>query len=526
MQDNSLDANISDRFNANVTNFALQTDGKIIVIGKFTTCDGITYRKIVRLNSDLTIDNTFLSGNGFYSSSLLNSTTTGLTNVFIQPDGKILINTDASINTYNVTTLNSSFIRLNSNGTLDATFNATNSFVGGSFESCAFQPDGKMFIFSCANSSNDLIRLNVNGSIDTTFNVGTGANQGGYKSLVCLPDGKIIIGGSFTSFNGVAKNRIVKLNNDGSIDNSFLGNLVNPNSSNVEVSQIQIDSSDRILVALNYNNLIIRLLSSGENDTSFNTLTAGSSTVNISALLCKMALQPDGKILCYGDATMFNKRAFDKIIRFNVDGTRDNSFNNFCKGFNNTVQSITQQPDGKLVIGGTFTTYNGADVISLARVNLDGTLDAAFNLNIGAKMSYASAISAIEVLSSGKIVVGGNFLWNEIPSSSANFIVLNSNGTRSSGWSIGQGMVYDATKLPNGKFVLVGDFTGRVKRYNADGTFDPTFSFTEDFQFVTNIVAQSDNKVIISGAANGNGNDIVRLNTNGTIDTTYNSAAV
>ena len=87
------------------------------------------------------------------------------------------------------------------------------------------QTDGRIIVagtFSAFNgiTCKDLVRLNINGTLDTTFNIGVGFNIA-IKSIAIQPNGKIFACGAFTTFNNVSTNYIVKLNSDGSLDNTF-----------------------------------------------------------------------------------------------------------------------------------------------------------------------------------------------------------------------------------------------------------------------------------------------------------------
>src|SRR5262249_2824034 len=113
-----------------------------------------------------------------------------------------------------------SLVRLNTNGTVDLTFN-TGSGPNDTVYAIALQSDGKVLIggeFTQVNGTpwNHLVRLNPNGSIDMTFtNLGGGMNAA-VKSILVQTDGKIVVGGSFTSVNGVSQNFLTRLAADGS----------------------------------------------------------------------------------------------------------------------------------------------------------------------------------------------------------------------------------------------------------------------------------------------------------------------
>jgi uncharacterized delta-60 repeat protein len=117
-----------------------------------------------------------------------------------------------------------------------------------------------------------------------------------------------------------------------------------------------------------------------------------------------MALQPNGKILVGGFFTDYNGTAATRIIRLNADGTVDGTFV-YGTGFNSTVQAITVQSDGKIFVGGGFTDYNGTTATRIIRLNPNGSIDGTFVYGTG----FNNFIYSIEIQSDGKILVGGDF---------------------------------------------------------------------------------------------------------------------
>lgn len=207
-------------FNNSVFNLLLLSDNKILVGGIFTEYNGNSYNRVIKLNSDGSIDTSFVIGTGF------DSYARALTE---QPDGKLLIGgnfTSYDGNLYN------KIIRLNSDGSIDTSF-----VIGTGFDDAVvdikIQSDGKILIIGDftsydGNSYKNLIRLNSDGSIDNTFIIGTGFNTGTPIRMELQPDGKILITGAFSFYDGNSFNRIVRLNSDGSIDNTFsLGSGLN-----------------------------------------------------------------------------------------------------------------------------------------------------------------------------------------------------------------------------------------------------------------------------------------------------------
>ncbi len=176
--------------------------------------------------------------------------------------------------------------------------------------------------------------------------------------------------------------------------------------------------------------------------------------------------------------------------KLNVDGTPNTSFNSGYftgAGFNNSIQSIAVQTDGKVLVGGVFTQLNGVTRNCLVRLNTDGTVDSAFYTNLGTAFD-GGVVSKIIVQPDGKIIVAGSFT-NFNGATRNGLTRLNSNGTEDTifATNIGTGAgglgLNGALLSPNGKiYVQGGDFatwngnpSQSMARLNSDGTFDNTF---------------------------------------------------
>ncbi len=125
--------------------------------------------------------------------------------------------------------------------------------------------------------------------------------------------------------------------------------------------------------------------------------------------------QADGKLLLSGSQIR-------GIVRLNADGTRDTAFA-VGAGADGTVSALVQQPDGSVLIGGDFTTFNGVPAPRLARLNPDGTIDPVFKPQVA-----GGAVRALAVLPNGQLAVGGEF--TQVAQAPANSLVrLNADGS-------------------------------------------------------------------------------------------------
>lgn len=493
--DGSLDISFNPGTGANATvnNTAIQSDGKIIIGGSFTSFDGTIARRIARLNSDGVLDASFNPGTG-PNDQVLAST--------IQPDGKIIIG--GSFTAFNGTSL-SHITRLNSDGSLDLSFNLGTGSNGWVY-SVGVRSDGKILIggaFTIFNGTpiNRIARLNADGSLDMSFNPGAGANSS-VRTTAIQTDGKIIIGGEFTDFNGTPINRIARLNLDGSIDMSFNPGT-GPNSS-VETSAIQSDG--KITIGGNFTffndtgrNHVARLNADGSYDMSFNPGTGANSLVGTTAI------QSDGKIIIGGLFTVFNGTPINRIARLNPDGSIDVSFNPGT-GANGWVQTAAIQPDEKIIIGGEFTDFNGSVRNRIARLNADGSLDLSFDPGTGANNRVRTAV----IQSDGKIIIGGDFTY--VNGNSRNRIArLNADGSLDMSFNPDYGAnntVFSTAIQPDGKIIIGGFFnsyngsvTNYIARLNADGSLDMSFNpGTGANNLVRTTTIQPDGKIIIGGA--------------------------
>jgi hypothetical protein len=196
-----------------------QPDGKLIAFGTFTSYNGTSSVRIIRLNTDGSIDNSFVTGSGFYGNSI--NYTVGAS---IDSLGNIIV--PGRYDQYNgVNTPMYLLTKLNTNGVMDMTFSATTSF--NNITVCSLiNSDDSMFIggyftsFSSV-SANRIIKLKSNGTIDNSFTGGTGFNNNVFGFLRISGETSFYVFGSFTTYKGISANRIIKLNLDGTIDNSF-----------------------------------------------------------------------------------------------------------------------------------------------------------------------------------------------------------------------------------------------------------------------------------------------------------------
>jgi len=306
----------------------------------------------------------------------------------VSDDGKIYFNGGFGF-TFNNKQITASILRLNPDGTLDESFviDTENQQIN----SISFQPDGKVIIagnFSKVNGVNrkHIARVNIDGTLDLTFDPGIGPNEI-IRSTVVQPDGKIIIAGSFSAYRGFARERIARINPDGSLDTGFTPDpqiLFIENTAPLLTKEGKLIGFGRYNATNTFNSM--RLNSNGTLDTSFVPDYEGTPQY----------LQADGKIIVYGGPRV--------IARLNQDGKLDNSF----KQVNLIQQGLgggggfasTIQPDGKIILFAGLSLISDGTVTRerLARLNSDGSIDPAFTPGIFEYRSNSGAASQLFVM--------------------------------------------------------------------------------------------------------------------------------
>jgi uncharacterized delta-60 repeat protein len=276
---------------------------------------------------------------------------------------------------------------------------------------------------------NRLARLNADGSLDSSFDPGMGANNS-VRAIWLQDDGKILIGGQFTRVNGITRSCVARLNADGSVDTSF-----NPGSG-----------------------------------------VGGAFFVNA------IALQKDGQILVGGDFPSFNGSARGSIVRLNPDGNVDATFDSGNGStLDNPIIAIALHTDNKVVIAGSFYTYRGTRRVNIARLNTDGSLDTSFDPGSAISGGLYNMIQCLVVQRDGKILVAGAFdKVNGVPR--RNLVRLNPSGSLDPSFTAEvNNPVRSIVSQADGNSLIAGGFTAvnrlarsRLARLNDAPAFPAT----------------------------------------------------
>jgi uncharacterized delta-60 repeat protein len=286
---------------------------------------------------------------------------------------------------------------LNEDGSIDNSFAPNVSF--SAISSIAIQRDNKILV--AGNSPTYLTRLNEDGSVDSTFSFAQMPN-GTITNINILTSGKVIITGEFNQIDGVLISGVARLNSDGSLDTEF--NLELPPSIYIRTLEVQPD--EKIIIAGQYDLLgtqyrvFRRYLSTGFLDTSFNG--------DESYYIYDIEYQNDGKIMITGPFTEYFGVTRYNVARVNSDGSLDVTFNSFNLPQNETTYTIFDVSildDGKYILNGSFSIYNNEYSRYLVKTNQDGSIDSSFNVGLGPNDFVWETL----IQHDGKVLIGGVF---------------------------------------------------------------------------------------------------------------------
>lgn len=419
--------------NASITSsqtIQLQSDGKIVscYLSDFSLSGNV---HLARFNTDGTIDATF-GTNGFVNTTVVNEG--GYTNMMkLQSDGKILVTGCFSTNgSSNASYFDFCTARYNTDGSIDTTFGINGYAITG-FDTMSYEEaqvievlsDGKILVgghssrnyLLSPNYSTDfaVVRYLPNGALDTsfgingkfTYNFGTHSipNQGPYSDDFAIAikinsDGKIIIGGSTTSgesWEDYSNLGVISLNADGTLDTDFGSNgqtVINFGDRDY-MSNLKLTNDNKIVIACehqyqlgvdeDYVNIgLVRLLANGNPDPDFGTngiVVTNKDATTLWDVAFDLNVLPDNKIVCAGAS--WNETGLVGnflLIKFNTDGSIDNTFNNSgykMVDFNNSnvvCSSFLIQPDGKYLCAGAIDYSVGC----LARLELEDLANGSF----------------------------------------------------------------------------------------------------------------------------------------------------
>lgn len=392
--------------------------------------------------------------------------------------------------------------------------------VNGLVRTVVVQPDGKVLIggdfteIFPTGTRNRIARLNRDGTVDATFNPNA---SGPVYAIALQADGNIIVGGNFAAIGGQSRANIARLEATTGAADSF-----SPDAS-MPIYALAVQPDGKILAGGSFVTIggqtrlsIARLDPSTGQADSFNP--SANNSVNA------ITLKADGRILLGGDFTSLSPNGGGTVTRnylarINPDGTLDNAF---VPNANGSVASFAIQVDGKIIIAGAFTTVGGQARNRIARLNpADGQPDS-FDPNANA------AVRKVLIQRDGKILVGGNFdglsaIAGQMRRRIARLDPVT--GQADSYDPSANGEIYAIALQSDGNALVAGDFTGfnpaggslilrdRLARLERDGRVERRFDFNVlDGSGVYSTVTQPDDTIVIGGSFSSPNRNFVKIN--------------
>ena len=510
----------------------LLPDGKYVMFTNLDTLADQSTGPIMRFNSDGTLDTTFSFSHDYSSVG---------TGVAPAPNGKLIVPANKSV--YGVADSpqhqKTDILRLNSDGSIDATFGPAQATDGGEVRIITVNADGTIFVggrFTAFNGQPNygIVRLLSNGTVDPAFApvtmtcaanpFGGDGNCGVWAAPVIDGDGKVIIAGDFASVDGVNALGVARLNSDGTLDTSFNASGFTVNLTfdgrTRPIRGIAVQSDGKIVIGGRFNGPpnripLVRLNADGSRDMTYicTTFLPPDGLIQVRNLI----IQPDDKVIAIGRS----------IWRFNsTDGSLDSTFHNptllieqqfdtdtaQAEGFN-----IAFTADGGLFIGGVFTEVDdlggpsNGERWGAVKLHADGTLDTSFTTSH--KEGYKIEPGNFVRQTDASTLIGFNSLGFDTlhPAISHNLGRLLSNGTldntfdplaalNPSGPLTANFLALGFTGLSDGGLLVTG-LHGATANYGhllANGSEDPNYHADPTVKFATAYL-RGDGKLVVSG---------------------------
>ena len=525
----------------------VQPDGKVLVTGMsyMVATNGSKLPVLIRLNADGSLDSSFavftnspyrmavqsdgkilieeaiswnypgsnivyrLNQNGTRDNSFSRVDISGWANILLPQTNSILLGGYM----FRVNGINSGWMaRVSLSGQLDTGFNTASYDYGQGIMTAIPQPGGKTLIggsfWNTSSSYRNLARLNSNGSVDATY-ASTGTSSFVW-SLAAQADGKTLMGGEFTTVNGVMVPALVRLTGDSDtgpgtvvFDSPTMEVFENAASVMLTVNRIWGKQGD---MAVNYQTIAgaaaggsdydeqsgLLVFHDGETSKTMNVPILDDSAIEDIKSFQVVLSNPSG-----GMAIGTQSNCVVKILDDDGPASFDPNFAVQPGTFDGMVSDLAIQPDGRLVVGGWFQQVSGVSRRGVARLNQDGTVDPTFDPGSGLDYSGGSFgsgwLNQLKLQADGKLLIAG--IFNKVNGTNRNYVArLNANGSLDTGFDDGSGPVAGN---------VIGDVRG--------------------------LGVLADGRVIVGGgftSLNGTAcNGLARLNTNGTVDTTYQPAS-
>jgi uncharacterized delta-60 repeat protein len=353
--------------------------------------------------------------------------------------------------------------------------------------------------------------------IDYTFVVGKGFDSPTViRDIQQISDGSYYIAGAFTDYNGHLMSGIFRVTQYGVYDNSFttLSGFSGVSLVTSGPENITIQDDGKIICCGGFDTYsgitsdnIARLNTDGTLDTEFTTnIGSGPNLQTASAVV-----QSNGKIVVVGTFTSFNGNSCGRICRLNSDGSFDSTFNSGGVGFASfNPVDIFIYPDDSMIVTGAFASYNGTSASRIIKLTKDGGIDPSFTYGTGVGGNVLKSF----VSSDGSIYIAGSALSSYNGSVITDLARILSDGTldltftSNYGSGLSSGYPLDIKEDQNGNILICGnavgtfsgqDFKGLVRLY-PNGIIDTSLTLSEGFTgSVSALSVDSSNRIVAGG---------------------------
>lgn len=396
----SLDSTWQPVANNGVLALATDASNNAHVAGEFTSLNAVSVGRYAKLNSDAIIQPK--GGSGANGAVLCEA---------LLPSGQLLIG-GAFTTIHGVS--RPRLARLNADGTLDSSFSIA---VNGEVRNLAVTFDGRAYVSGAfttiAGRTTGLARLTSSGTYDTTFaSAVTTGFDGSINCVAIQTDGKVLVSGYLYIPGTSAAHTLVRLNEDGSIDNTFTPvDVVNF----IKGKAIAIQADGKIVLSLDdTSNALKRFSNVGVLDATFTPTSGTTSAIN------SLVTTTEGKLM------VARKSSTSSFIR--LQGSNGATDTTFVASATNPVNGIAIQTDGKVLLGGYSMSFAGSSPRNLARLIVESTL-------ASSSLSVVSA-SQVQWLRSGTLPETTQVMFRYYPTDSTIPVLLGRGVRINGGWEL------------------------------------------------------------------------------------------
>jgi uncharacterized delta-60 repeat protein len=513
--DGALDTAFTPEVNGAISALEVLSSGKILIGGAFSMVNGTAQPHLARLNADGSLDTGF--------APVIDGP---VSDVLVQDNGLIVGGTFSQVGA----TPQHALARLTETGANDPAF-VPELEANSQVQVLAAQSDGRIIVagtLQLGATTRYLVQVSAEGATDLAF---TPTFDAPVRDVIVSSNEWIYVGGDFSNVNGIARRHLARLGSNGTLNTFFSPPFIQNLFFNSRVTSLAFLNENTILAGGHFSfipdDTILGDLADGY--TGIAAFSSGLGRVLPSFQpqlfyagdLSALVPQPDGQIMLGGTFSYVNGRHHVGFAQLDAAGKHTVNYPTKVTG---SVNNILLLPDGKQIIGGSFftnPTLLGEQRSNIARLNAAGFVDATFAAVVSAPV-YNLALQP-----DGKILVHH---FNE----RQRLIRLNQNGSFDSSFSMTFDQQIDRIVVqPDGKILIAGNFStingvprNGLARLLPDGSLDESFTFsTIPGTFLLNLLLQDDGKILISGfftQMDGQpGHGLIRLNADGSIDPSF-----